>query len=91
VAKITEKRNSAQVGKLKEILLEGESKRDAQKLTGRTRDGRLVHITKQGAEHRVGELAMVRITRALKHSLLGELLKQEPIGSWQGAEPCLLR
>jgi len=91
VGGITEAKNLEQVGRTKEILLEGTSKRDAQKLTGRSREGRLVHIAKQGAEQSIGELVMVRVAQGLKHSLLGEPLKQEPRGSWQGEGQCLSR
>jgi len=91
VADITEKKNQAQVGKVEEILLEEVSKTDPEKLTGRSREGRLVHIARKGAEGCLGELVLVRIERGLKHSLLGELLERVDNIGWQREEQCLSR
>ena len=52
---------------------EGNSKNDAEKLTGRTRTGRLVNFT--GENVNVGELVNVKITRAQNFSLIGEVIK----------------
>ncbi len=91
VERITEEKNQKQVGKSKEILLEGESKKDPERLTGRSREGRLVHIPKQGAEKLIGEIIEVKIIEGLKHSLIGELLETKTENIWQGEEQCLLR
>jgi tRNA-2-methylthio-N6-dimethylallyladenosine synthase len=91
VSEITEQKNQAQVGTRKEILLFEASKNDPEKFTGRSREGRLVHIPKTGSEGLLGGLVTVKISRGLKHSLLGEKFEQEPSRSWQGEEQCLSR
>lgn len=91
VSEITEQKNREQVGKFKELLLFEESKSDPEKLTGRSREGRLAHIAKKDAEGLIGGLVMVKITRGLKHSLLGERSEPGPNHIWQGEEQCLSR
>ena len=91
VREITEQKNQAEVGKIKEILLEGVSKTNPGRLTGKGRDGRLVHIPKKGAEDLIGELVWVKIKQGLKHSLVGELIEERKKSHWQGEEQCLLR
>ncbi len=61
--------NKAEEGNILEVLVEGNSKNDAEKLTGRTRTGRLVNFT--GENVNVGELVNVKITRAQNFSLIG--------------------
>jgi tRNA-2-methylthio-N6-dimethylallyladenosine synthase len=64
--------NAAEVGTVQQLLLEGPSKRDASRLTGRTRSNRVVHVPAEpGAA--AGELANARLTEAKGHYLLGEL------------------
>ena len=65
--------NKAEEGNILEVLVEGNSKNDAEKLTGRTRTGRLVNFT--GENVHVGELVNVKITRAQNFSLIGEVIK----------------
>ena len=65
--------NKAEEGNILEVLVEGNSKNDAEKLTGRTRTGRLVNFT--GENVNVGELVNVKITRAQNFSLIGEVIK----------------
>jgi len=91
VSRITGEKNLGQVGKVKEVLLAEQSKSDPMKLTGRGRDGRLVHVPKQGAEKYLGGLVLVRIEKGLKHSLLGELVEPGQKNVWQGDEQCLSR
>ena len=91
VERISEEKNQKQVGKVKEILLEGVSKNNPERLTGRSREGRLVHIPRQGAEGLLGEIISVKIEKGLKHSLLGELFQPKPQNLWQGEEQCLSR
>ena len=91
VSEVTEKKNQGQVGKLKELLLFEESKSDPGKLTGRSREGRLVHIPKKGSEGLLGGLVIVKISKGLKHSLLGERLERETNRIRQGEEQCLSR
>jgi tRNA-2-methylthio-N6-dimethylallyladenosine synthase len=74
------------VGSSQEVLIEGPSKRVAQadgpaqkaaaastSFSGRSGHHEIVHIDDAAAEGLVGEVVSVRITRALKHSLVGEL------------------
>ena len=63
-------RNLALVGTTEELLIEGPSKRDATRLSGRTRGGRLVHVDDDGTA--AGTLRHARITSAAPHYLFGE-------------------
>ena len=68
-------RHQARVGRTEEILVEGPSKRDPAVVSGRTAQGKLVHVP--AATRRpcpAGTWADVRITRAAPHFLAGELL-----------------
>lgn len=67
------KGNKEAEGKVYEILVEGSSKNDDSKLTGRTRNGRLVNF--EGGQELIGELVDVKIVKANSFSLVGELLK----------------
>ena len=68
-------KNRALVGQTVEVLVEGDSK-VAGRLSGRTSQHRLVHFpaTDRGL---IGEYVPVRVTAALAHSCLGELLPME--------------
>jgi tRNA-2-methylthio-N6-dimethylallyladenosine synthase len=68
--KISLERNQTVVGSDQEVLVEGISKKDSSKLTGRTRTNRLVHFPSEGGAD--GSLRTVRITRAHAHHLEGE-------------------
>ena len=59
-------------GKTVEVLVEGTSKNDDSKFTGRTRNGKLVNFT--GENIKAGDLVMVKIVRAQPFSLIGEAL-----------------
>ena len=65
--------NKAEEGNILEVLVEGNSKNDAEKLTGRTRTGRLVNFTGKGIN--AGDIVNVKITRAQNFSLIGEVVK----------------
>ena len=65
--------NKAEEGNILEVLAEGNSKNDAEKLTGRTRTGRLVNFTGEGIN--AGDIVNVKITRAQNFSLIGEVIK----------------
>ena len=60
------------VGTLQTVLVEGRSKTDAGKLTGRTQQNRLVHFV--GEDSLIGTEAKVRITRADPHAMFGDLV-----------------
>lgn len=64
------RKNKAYEGRTEEILVEGTSKNDNTKLTGRTRSGKLVNF--EGNKKDIGKLVKVHITKATSFSLLGE-------------------
>jgi tRNA-2-methylthio-N6-dimethylallyladenosine synthase len=59
---LARKKNERLIGTLQEILVEARSKRDPEKLTGRTRSNKLVHF--EGSDHEVGRFVTVQITSA---------------------------
>jgi tRNA-2-methylthio-N6-dimethylallyladenosine synthase len=71
VARISE----AMVGSTQQILVEGPSRRDGDELMGRTENNRIVNFA--GPARLIGTMAGVRITRALPHSLRGEVVQRE--------------
>jgi tRNA-2-methylthio-N6-dimethylallyladenosine synthase len=67
------RRNEARVGRVEEVIIEGPSKRDASRLTGRTRQNKLVHFP-AAPSLRPGTIAAVEIREAGLSSLGGELV-----------------
>lgn len=65
-------KNRAYVGDILEVLVEGYSKTDKTRLTGRTESNRLVHF--YGDEALVGKTIQVKITEGDVHSLIGEVI-----------------
>jgi len=63
-------RYAAKVGSQMEILVEGPSKRNAERLTGRTRCNRIVVF--EGAERHVGQVMDVNITKVGSFTLYGD-------------------
>jgi len=70
---ITTKKNKSLEGTTQEILVEGESETDKEKLTGRTRTNKIVNIPKIDIVK--GKLINVEIIRGRQHSLEGRSLK----------------
>ncbi|GCD09598.1 tRNA (N6-isopentenyl adenosine(37)-C2)-methylthiotransferase MiaB [Clostridium tagluense] len=70
VNRTSKEKNVEYVGKIVEVLVEGFSKNDKSKLTGRTRTGKLVNF--EGNYKAIGELVSVQITNAHSFSLMGE-------------------
>ncbi|MDA8292470.1 MAG: tRNA (N6-isopentenyl adenosine(37)-C2)-methylthiotransferase MiaB [Actinomycetota bacterium] len=70
-------RHEARVGTLEEVLVEGPSRRDPAMLTGRTRQGKLVHFAPGERAPRPGAFAGVEVRRAGPHHLLGDLVSVE--------------
>ena len=68
------KGNESRIGHDEEVIVEGQSKRDSEMLTGRTRHNRLVHFPAQ-RKIRPGSYAQVRVTEARTFNLVGELLE----------------
>ncbi len=60
-----------ELGKVYQVLVEGVSKSDETRLSGRTRTNKLIHFP--GPEKLVGQFVWVRISKTLAHSMLGEL------------------
>jgi tRNA-2-methylthio-N6-dimethylallyladenosine synthase len=69
---ISYERNERMVGATQEVLVEGPSKKDPARLTGRTRMNKLVHFPADGSEP--GSLRTVRIDKAHTHHLEGSLV-----------------
>jgi tRNA-2-methylthio-N6-dimethylallyladenosine synthase len=61
--------SASMIGTRQRILVEGPSKRDAQELTGRTENNRIVNFA--GSATLVGRMIEVEITEAFPHSLRG--------------------
>ena len=67
--------NRATIGRTEQVLVEGVSKKDPTRLTGRTRTNKLVHFDSDGAEP--GAFRTVRVTGARTHHLDGVLVAGE--------------
>jgi len=72
---ITLAKNRALVGSTVEVLVEGDSKVDG-RLSGRTAHHRLVHFATEDRSL-IGQYVPVRVTEALAHSVVGELLPHD--------------
>jgi tRNA-2-methylthio-N6-dimethylallyladenosine synthase len=66
--------HEARAGRLEEVLVEGPSKKDPDRQTGRTRQSKLVHFAADPGEVPAGSYASVRIDRGAPHWLAGELV-----------------
>lgn len=69
---ITKKKNEQLVGSTVEVLVEGQSKRNAQRLTGRSGTNKVVNF--EGPLRLKGELVRVKILEAHSHSLFGQVI-----------------
>jgi len=67
---ITYKKNKLLEGEILEVLVEGVSETDSNKLTGRTRTNKIVNF--HGNKSDIGKFVMTRILEAKLHSLHGE-------------------
>ncbi|SHI98039.1 tRNA-i(6)A37 thiotransferase enzyme MiaB [Clostridium cavendishii DSM 21758] len=67
---IISRKNAEYMDKVVEVLVEGTSKNDETKLTGRTRNGKLVNFI--GCKDSIGKLVNVKITKPQAFSLYGE-------------------
>jgi len=66
---ITSRKNEALKGTIQEVLVEGASKTDKGKMTGRTRGNKIVNFN--GNNSVLGRLVNVEIIKAMRHSLVG--------------------
>ncbi len=64
-------KHAAREGRREEVLVEGPSKRNGAMLSGRTRQGKLIHFGDVGETLRPGSLAMVDVTHGAPYHLLG--------------------
>ncbi len=64
------KKNKKYEGRIVEVLVEGTSKNDDTKLTGRTRTSKLVNFTSD--KNNIGKLVKVKITKGNSFTLYGE-------------------
>ncbi|UCH81644.1 MAG: tRNA (N6-isopentenyl adenosine(37)-C2)-methylthiotransferase MiaB, partial [Nitrospiraceae bacterium] len=60
-------------GEIAEVLIEGFSESDKNKLTGRTGTNKIVHF--YGEEKDIGQLVHIKILKARQHSLYGEIVQ----------------
>ena len=65
--------HQARVGKREEVLVEGRSRRNDQMLSGRTRQGKLIHFPVTENAARTGSLVSVDVTYGAPYYLLGEM------------------
>ncbi|MBR4305453.1 MAG: TRAM domain-containing protein, partial [Ruminiclostridium sp.] len=72
-SEISVNRNRDYEGKPTRVLVEGRSKTDDNKLTGRNEKNRLVHF--EGPDSLIGQFADVMITKAETYALFGELME----------------
>ncbi|WP_395342585.1 tRNA (N6-isopentenyl adenosine(37)-C2)-methylthiotransferase MiaB [Ningiella sp. W23] len=63
------------LGSIQRILVEGESKKDASELTGRTENNRVVNF--KGSPDMIGEFVDAEITEVFTNSLRGEIVLRE--------------
>ena len=66
-------KHQARVGRVEEVLVEGQSKRNESMTSGRTRQNKLVHFA---GRLPAGSYATVQVTSAAPHHLIGELIEQ---------------
>ena len=64
----------ARVGRVEEVIVEGPSKKDPSVLSGRTRQNKLVHFPAT-QPLRVGSYALVEVTSAASHHLMGRFVE----------------
>jgi tRNA-2-methylthio-N6-dimethylallyladenosine synthase len=64
--------SQAMVGSVQSVLVEGSARKNADELSGRTANNRIVNFA--GSRNLVGQFVSLRITSALPHSLRGEVL-----------------
>ena len=66
-------KHEAREGRVEEVIVEGLSRRNDQMLSGRTRQGKLIHFGRSAAAERPGTLVEVVVQHGAPYHLLGEL------------------
>ena len=72
--RLSREANERQVGTVQQLLLEGPSKTDPLRVSGRTRTNRLVHVPADGSRTAAGQMVDARLIAASSHYLHGELV-----------------
>ncbi len=72
VSEVSHRRNKRYLGKTVEVLVEGRSERNPERLSGRTRTNKVVNF--EGADTLIGQLAHVGVQAANPWALRGELV-----------------
>jgi tRNA-2-methylthio-N6-dimethylallyladenosine synthase len=67
-------KHQARVGRIEEVVVEGPSKKDPSVWSGRTRQNKLLHFT-PSVPVRAGSYALVEVTSAAPHHLMGRFLE----------------
>jgi tRNA-2-methylthio-N6-dimethylallyladenosine synthase len=76
---LSAEKNKSYAGQTMEVLVEGESKKNPDVLSGRTRTNRLVNF--RGPKTNIGEIVYVKITDAKTWSLNGELVETAEVNN----------
>jgi tRNA-2-methylthio-N6-dimethylallyladenosine synthase len=76
VADVSHRRNKRYLGKNVEVLVEGRSERNPERLTGRTRTNKVINF--EGPESLIGELVEVYVQTATPWALRGTIHLQQP-------------
>ncbi|WP_147802290.1 tRNA (N6-isopentenyl adenosine(37)-C2)-methylthiotransferase MiaB [Alkalicoccus halolimnae] len=76
---LSAEKNKSYAGQTMEVLVEGESKKNPDVLSGRTRTNRLVNF--RGPKTSIGEIVYVKITDAKTWSLNGELVETAEVNN----------
>jgi tRNA-2-methylthio-N6-dimethylallyladenosine synthase len=76
-SEITLRKNQSEVGKIREVLVEGPSRAANGQLAGRTQQNRVVNF--EGSKELIGETICVKISSAFSHSLKGDLWQQREL------------
>ena len=70
------RKHEAREGQREEVLVEGPSRRNENVLSGRTRQGKLIHFPQPDAPVRAGALVEVDVTHGAPYHLLGTFVGQ---------------
>jgi len=71
---ITERKNKELKGTIQEVLIEGKDDKGTGKFSGRTRTNKIVNISSKNNNIRHGNIITIKITKAFRHSLEGEII-----------------
>jgi tRNA-2-methylthio-N6-dimethylallyladenosine synthase len=75
---VQERKHSALIGTIQEVLVEGESRKSADEMCGRSAEHRVVNLP--GGKELVGQIVRVRVERCGPYSLFGHPVKS--MASW---------